>query len=318
MDPAAASFGRVLIGIEGLARLWGDEPALIRRALDLVAPWLPGRPRTGIGNTRFGAAMAARAGAGAIPVGGRREEAAFLAPLPLGWLPATGADAGAPARPGPALDGRAGGAGSLGGHRPLRRGGRRTCMTWSGAWTGGRCGPAVRWSTWPRRRSWSPRWRAGAAALRAPPSLRHALRAARRRGAPVQPGPRSRCGWTRRVVGPEPVILRLPAGPAGAGCGGRPAGAAAHGSPGGSASGCAGGRASAWSWPGAAPEAGQQLALFERQLGPGRPAGVAAGQPGHPLRRGSHPACQHRRSRGAPRRAPLPAGSRRAAATPRA
>ena len=32
--------------------------------------------------------MAARIGAGAIPVGGRREEAAFLAPLPLALLPA--------------------------------------------------------------------------------------------------------------------------------------------------------------------------------------------------------------------------------------
>jgi protein ImuB len=89
VDPLAPSFGRVLIGIEGLARLWGDEPALTRRALQLVAPWLPGRPRTGIGNTRFGAAMAARAGAGAIPSGGQWQEAAFLAPLPLGWLPAT-------------------------------------------------------------------------------------------------------------------------------------------------------------------------------------------------------------------------------------
>jgi hypothetical protein len=93
-DPTAASFGRILVGIEGLARLWGDEPALLRRALGLVAPWLPGRPHTGIGNTRFGAAMAARAGgtdpAGAvIPVGGQAEEAAFLAPLPLTWLPAT-------------------------------------------------------------------------------------------------------------------------------------------------------------------------------------------------------------------------------------
>jgi nucleotidyltransferase/DNA polymerase involved in DNA repair len=89
VDPLAPTFGRVLIGIEGLARLWGDEPALTRRALHLVAPWLPGRPRTGIGNTRFGAAMAARAGAGAIPIGGQREEAVFLASLPLGWLPAT-------------------------------------------------------------------------------------------------------------------------------------------------------------------------------------------------------------------------------------
>ena len=88
VDPAAASFGRIFVGIEGLARLWGDEPTLVRRASDLVAPSLPGQPRTGIGNTRFGAAMAARVGAAATPVGGRREEAAFLAPLPLGLLPA--------------------------------------------------------------------------------------------------------------------------------------------------------------------------------------------------------------------------------------
>ena len=87
--PAAPSFGRVLIGIEGLTRLWGDETELTRRALALVAPWLPGQPRTGIGNTRFGAAVVARVGAGAIPIGGWREEAAFLAPLPLALLPAT-------------------------------------------------------------------------------------------------------------------------------------------------------------------------------------------------------------------------------------
>lgn len=89
VDPTAASFGRVLIGIEGLTRLWGDETALLRHALALVEPWLPGRPRTGVGNTRFGAAVAARVGAGAIPIGGWREEAAFLAPLPLVLLPAT-------------------------------------------------------------------------------------------------------------------------------------------------------------------------------------------------------------------------------------
>jgi nucleotidyltransferase/DNA polymerase involved in DNA repair len=89
VDPTAASFGRILIGIEGLARLWGDEPALIGRALALVAPWLPGQLRAGIGNTRFGAAVAARIGAGAIPLGGWREEAAFLAPLPLALLPAS-------------------------------------------------------------------------------------------------------------------------------------------------------------------------------------------------------------------------------------
>jgi len=49
---------------------------------------LPGPPRVGIGNTRFGAAVAAHLGTGVIPAGGRREEAAFLAPLPLALLPA--------------------------------------------------------------------------------------------------------------------------------------------------------------------------------------------------------------------------------------
>jgi nucleotidyltransferase/DNA polymerase involved in DNA repair len=88
VDPADPRFGRILLGIEGLERLWGDEPALVRRALAIVEPLLPGRPRVGVGNTRFGAAVAARLGAGAIPVGGHREEAAFLAPLPLTLLPA--------------------------------------------------------------------------------------------------------------------------------------------------------------------------------------------------------------------------------------
>lgn len=88
VDPADPRFGRILLGIEGLERLWGDEPTLVRRALAITAPLLPGRPRVGIGNTRFGAAVAARIGAGAIPAGGRRQEAAFLAPLPLSLLPA--------------------------------------------------------------------------------------------------------------------------------------------------------------------------------------------------------------------------------------
>lgn len=88
VDPADPRFGRVFIGIEGLGRLWGDEPALVQRALALVEPLLPGSPRVGIGNTRFGAGVAARIGIGDIPAGGRREEAAFLAPLPLTLLPA--------------------------------------------------------------------------------------------------------------------------------------------------------------------------------------------------------------------------------------
>jgi hypothetical protein len=89
-DPASPAFGRILIGIEGLARLWGDEASLVDRARVLVAPHIPWPPRGGIGNTRFGAEVAARTGRGAIPAGGQAEEADFLAPLPLALLPADG------------------------------------------------------------------------------------------------------------------------------------------------------------------------------------------------------------------------------------
>ena len=106
-DPDDPAFGQVYVGIEGLARLWGAEPALVERAIALVAPVLPGPPRAGVGNTRFGARVAAlvagggapiageprsdgapRPGFVAIPVGDRAVEAAFLAPLPIGLLPA--------------------------------------------------------------------------------------------------------------------------------------------------------------------------------------------------------------------------------------
>ena len=116
-DPDDPAFGQVFVGIEGLARLWGTEPALVDRAIALVAPILPGRPRAGVGNTRFGAQVAAVVGGtpgatpgqryaagerharGAVPRAPRRSsgasragdrvvEAAFLAPLPIGLLPA--------------------------------------------------------------------------------------------------------------------------------------------------------------------------------------------------------------------------------------
>ncbi len=92
-DPEDPAFGRVLLGIEGLARLWGDEPALTARVVARVAAILPGPPRAGIANTRFGAAVAA-ATSGEPPrptivaVGPAPAEAAFLAPLPIALLPA--------------------------------------------------------------------------------------------------------------------------------------------------------------------------------------------------------------------------------------
>ncbi len=115
-DPRSVAFGQAFLGIEGLSRLWGDEPILAERAVAAVAELLPGRPRVGIGNTRFGAqvaavinvpsagqgpaapeAVASRCSAGlrpslaaslAIPIGDAAAEAAFLAPLSIGLLPA--------------------------------------------------------------------------------------------------------------------------------------------------------------------------------------------------------------------------------------
>jgi protein ImuB len=91
-DPAAPAFGRALLGIEGLDRLWGDETTLAARVAAALEPLLPVAPRAGIGNTRFGAAVAAGLARDAtltiIPPGGAGEEAAFLAPLPIGLLPA--------------------------------------------------------------------------------------------------------------------------------------------------------------------------------------------------------------------------------------
>ncbi len=92
-DPTAPAFGRALLGIEGLDRLWGDEATLTARTRAAVSALLPAVPRAGIGNTRFGAGVAASMARDAttlvaIPAGGATEEAAFLAPLPIRLLPA--------------------------------------------------------------------------------------------------------------------------------------------------------------------------------------------------------------------------------------
>ncbi len=89
--PEARTFGQVLLGIEGLHRLWGNEPTLTARLRASVAELLPGEPRMGIGNTRFGAQVAAVIGRGrleAIPVGDAAAEATYLAPLSIQLLPA--------------------------------------------------------------------------------------------------------------------------------------------------------------------------------------------------------------------------------------
>lgn len=97
-DPAAASFGSLLAGIEGLDRLWGDEATLLGRVVAALTSILPGPPRAGIGGSRFAAQVAAVVARqrlpdtdvawGAVPPGGPAVEAAFLAPLPVALLPA--------------------------------------------------------------------------------------------------------------------------------------------------------------------------------------------------------------------------------------
>lgn len=86
-DPDDPAFGRVLLGIEGLDRLWGDEPAIVARARATAAGPLPGVPRAGIGNTRFGAQVAAALG-DRIPPGGADVERDWLASRPVRCLPA--------------------------------------------------------------------------------------------------------------------------------------------------------------------------------------------------------------------------------------
>ena len=84
-------FGQLLLGIEGLHRLWGTERVLTGRVVEIVRGLLPGEPRVGIGNTRFGAQVAAIIGRGRleqIPVGDAATEAAYLAPLSIRLLPA--------------------------------------------------------------------------------------------------------------------------------------------------------------------------------------------------------------------------------------
>jgi hypothetical protein len=70
-DPTDPAFGSVEVQLDGLERLWGPEPVLVERIGSALAPLLPGRPRAGIGGTRFTAAVAARVGSPRGPaVGG--------------------------------------------------------------------------------------------------------------------------------------------------------------------------------------------------------------------------------------------------------
>jgi protein ImuB len=108
-DAASPGFGRVEVHLDGLQRLWGPEPLLVRRMGEALAGILPGPPLAGIGGTRFAAAVAAalagKAAALTTPSGAASgtasgaasgdvalhavepgTDAAFLAPLPAAML----------------------------------------------------------------------------------------------------------------------------------------------------------------------------------------------------------------------------------------
>ena len=86
-DPLEVSFGLLEAQIDGLEGLWGPEPALVERVGAGLEAALSGRPRAGIGGTRFAATVAALAaepgGLVSVPPGA---EAEFLAPLPASLL----------------------------------------------------------------------------------------------------------------------------------------------------------------------------------------------------------------------------------------
>ncbi len=86
-DPTDPAFGLLEVQIDGLRRLWGEDPALVARFASALEPVLPGRPRAGIAGTRFAATIAAAHAPAdrplVVPAG---DEAAFLAPLPSALL----------------------------------------------------------------------------------------------------------------------------------------------------------------------------------------------------------------------------------------
>ena len=97
-DPTNDGFGGAYLGIDGLERLWGEEPVMLGR-IAVVVPHVPGPVRAGIAGTRFGALVAAIVARErlpgtdvtwlAAPAGDVETEAGFLAPLPVTFLPAT-------------------------------------------------------------------------------------------------------------------------------------------------------------------------------------------------------------------------------------
>ena len=87
-EPADVAFGLLEAQVDGLAGLWGPEPAMVERIGAALDEPLAGRPRAGIAGTRFAATVAALAAAepGALVSVPPGAEAGFLAPLPASLL----------------------------------------------------------------------------------------------------------------------------------------------------------------------------------------------------------------------------------------
>ena len=86
-EPGDVAFGLLEAQIDGLAGLWGPEPALVERVGTALEPALAGRPRAGIAGTRFAATVAALAAEpGSLVSVPPDAEAEFLAPLPTSLL----------------------------------------------------------------------------------------------------------------------------------------------------------------------------------------------------------------------------------------
>ena len=81
----AAEPGTAYVGLDGLAPLHGDEPALVRALRDAVPRDL--NPRIGVGHGKFPAWVAAHSALGPEPVTVPTDVAAFLAPHSIDLLP---------------------------------------------------------------------------------------------------------------------------------------------------------------------------------------------------------------------------------------
>jgi impB/mucB/samB family len=87
-DVADPAFGRLVVHVDGLVRLWGVEERLVERINKALSPVLPGPPLAGIAGTGFAAGVAAaHAEPGGppllVPPG---DDAQFLAPYPARLL----------------------------------------------------------------------------------------------------------------------------------------------------------------------------------------------------------------------------------------